>query len=234
MAKALSDNVATIDVEMRSNRAPVRNKSLERFQSILHNRSDELVKLLGSRADTESQTSDVDMTWSRLFDSAHEACILQVSILESKQATAGIHLIENKNRVHISVIQKIVELANQNERLPNSALLERCFQCFGGSRLMRKYFGMCYMQILQMYVLPCPKGINSTTTIANQWDNASLEDVKINEWSRKFILCVLLILFFFKLISQYSFRTLIVLFYNVRHAAASNINNIKMFDTDCV
>lgn len=202
MSKALCDNLSTIVVEMRSHRAPVRNKSLERLQTIFDNRSDDLVRLLATDAIQQSSSSSsqsmvVDTTWSRLFDSAHEACVQQVTLLETKQAAAGIHLIENKNRLHVGVLQKIVEMANNrcddDDGLSNADILERCFQCFGGSRLMRKYFGMCYMQILHLYILPRrqPSGTATSTTtttvvVTDQWDNPNLQDLKLNEWSRKY------------------------------------------------
>lgn len=182
----LSETLLNIQHELRGTRYTVRSKAIERLQSIIDNRNNEIVKLLG---DNSSATS-----WSKLFDAAHDACIQHISNIEAKLGLTGLHLILNKTRDHAVVIQKIIANANRDfNRIPYSDILEKCFQCFD-NRLMIEHFGMCYLQIVQLHLLAC-KG--------------NLEDVKINEWSRKFN-CV--VLYFIKdLIYFISYRTTIVL-----------------------
>lgn len=166
---------ALVDIQhgMRSNKYTVRSKAIDKLQSIIDNRKIEIVKLFGSNNHSKSSSS----SWSQLFDAAHDACIQHVTDIEAKLGLTGLHLIVNKTRDHAVVIQKIIANANSEfNQIPYADILEKCFQCFD-NRLMVEHFGMCYLQIVQMHLLACK-------------DN--LEDVKINEWSRK-LGCVSLI-----------------------------------------
>lgn len=163
----LSQTLLQLDIEIRSTKQPVRNKALDKLQSLLDSRSDELVQLL------KGNVFKSDVSWSDLVDSAHEGCIQQVTRLEEIQEQKGLAATANKNELHCNVLQKLVALANRDRVLvPYGSILTKAFHCFG-NRWMVQYFGKCYLQIVYRNVLTC--------------ELANLQDVKINEWSRKFV-----------------------------------------------
>lgn len=156
----LFENLVSIQQDLRSTKYTVRSKAIEKLQSIIDNRNSEVVNLFAG-----------NNLASELFDAAHDACKQHIKNIEAKLGLTGLHLIINKTRDHVVIIQKIIANANRDfNRILYSEILEKCFQCFD-DRLMVEYFGMCYLQIVQQHLLSC---------------KYNLEEVKINEWSRKF------------------------------------------------
>lgn len=160
----LSQTLVKIDTEIRSVKQPIRNKALDKLQSLLDSRSDELAELLQGRV------YQADVAWADLVDSAHEGCIQQVTRLEENQLQKGLGALEQKNPLHWNVLQKLIALANRNSiNIPYTSILSKAFHCFG-NRWMVQYFGMCYLQIVYRNVLTSKE---------------DLQEVKISEWSRK-------------------------------------------------
>lgn len=172
----LSQTLVKLDTEIRSVKQPIRNKALEKLQSLLDSRPDELVQLLQGRV------YQADVGWSDLVDSAHEGCIQQVTRLEESQQQKGLSAIEQKNPLHWNVLQKLISLANRSGLYVSYGnILNKAFHCFG-NRWMVQYFGMCYLQIVYRNVLS---------------GKEDLQEVKISEWSRKLIILYVLFLLIF-------------------------------------
>lgn len=160
----LSQTLVQLDTEIRSVKQPIRNKALEKLQLLLDGRSDELAQLMQGRV------YKAEVGWNDLVDSAHEGCIQQVTRLEESQQQKGLSAIEQKNQLHWNVLQKLIALANRNgPNISYESILSKAFHCFG-NRWMVQYFGLYYLQIVYRNVLTYKD---------------DLQEVKINEWSRK-------------------------------------------------
>lgn len=161
--QALSTNLLQIQTDIRSTKVQIRHKALDKLDNIFNNREDELETVLSG------STFDAPTTWLQIFDGAHEAIVQQCSKLASDGKESA--TMESRNRIHINVIQKTMNLANKNiPKIEANEVLEKCFHCFG-TPAISKYFGVCYLQILRKHILS---------------SKSQLGEIKINEWSRKF------------------------------------------------
>lgn len=162
----LSQSLMTIDFEIRSDKQTIREKALRQIQHILFNRSDDLVELLSN------SNSTVDITWCRLFETAHESIVEASGRLAAAADQRKLSLLKSKIDDKINIIQKIVLLSCQDRviRISHKSILQKSFQCFR-NRCMVQYFGDCYLQIVTKHVLNA---------------KADLSEIKCDEWSGKF------------------------------------------------
>lgn len=155
----------TIDFEIRSEKPAIRDKALGKIQQILVNRSDDLTELLSN------SNSNVDITWSRLFETAHESIVDASGQLAAAPDQKKLSTLKSKVYDKINIIQKIVALSCQDRvvRISHKSILQKSFQCFR-NRCMVQYFGDCYLQIVTKHVLNA---------------KADLSEIKREEWSGK-------------------------------------------------
>lgn len=159
----LNQSLMAIDSELRSDKQSVRDKALAKIQHILVNRTDDLTELL-SNADAYS-----DITWSRLFDTAHESIVDASGHLAAVQDPKKLSTLKSKVSDKINVIQRIVAISCQDRviRISFKSIIQKAFQCFR-HRSMVQYFGDCYLQIVTKHVLHA---------------KADLSEIKQEEWS---------------------------------------------------
>lgn len=163
----LGQSLLTIDFEIRSDKPAIREKALVKIQQILVNRSDDLTELLSNSSPT------TDITWSRLFETAHESIVDASGQLAATQDEKKLKTLKSKVHDKINIIQRIVALSCQDRvvRISHKSILQKSFQCFR-NRCMVQYFGDCYLQIVIKHVLNA---------------KADLSEIKREEWSGKSI-----------------------------------------------
>lgn len=160
--QALYNQLEKIQTNNRSEKVTIRQKSLEELDQILNSRSNDLMQL---------SINDSAM-WINLFDSAHEAILQQSKRYLDTMDKKALNLLESRSAMHKIVIQKILNIANANcLAISLNIILEKCFHCFD-NRTLSKYFGECYLQILDKNVL-CSAACN-------------LGEIKTKSWQRKF------------------------------------------------
>lgn len=160
----------SIDFELRSEKQAIRDKALGKIQHILVNRTDDLTDLLSN----SNSTSDI--SWSRLFDTAHESIVDAAGHLAATQEQKKLSTLIGKVSDKINIIQRIVTLSCQDHviRISLKSILEKAFQCFR-HRSMVQYFGDCYLQIVTKHVLHA---------------KADLSEIKQEDWSGRFRLSI--------------------------------------------
>ncbi len=161
----LSQSLMTIDFELRSDKQTVRDKALGKIQHILVHRTDEVTELLAN------QNVNSDITWSRLFETAHESIVDAAGQLAATEDAKKLTTLKGKIGDKINVMQRIVSLSCQDRviRISFKSILQKVFQCFR-HRAMVQYFGDCYLQIVTKHVLNA---------------KADLSEIKQEEWSGK-------------------------------------------------
>lgn len=166
--QALSGKLIQIETDIRSTKVLIHQKGLEKFDQILNDRSTELTELLSNH-----DTFQFCTTWTNWLDTLHEAVVQQsYKCVELPSGCKLFSAVENRNPLHSNVLQKFLNLANEtNLNIPLDAILEKCFHCFG-DRTIAKYFGDCYLYILQRNILGSSTG--------------NIGDIKISDWSRKY------------------------------------------------
>lgn len=164
----LNQSLMAIDFELRSDKQTVRDKALGKIQHILVNRTDDLTELLSN------SNANLDITWSRLFETAHESIVDASGLLAATQEPRKLSTLKSKVSDKINIIQRIVALSCQDRviRISLKSILQNAFQCFR-HRTMVQYFGDCYLQIVTKHVLNA---------------KADLSEIKHEEWSGKFFL----------------------------------------------
>lgn len=167
--QALTANLEKIEIDICSNKITIRQKGLEKLDQILNERSDELTELLSSRSDSGFPST----TWIHLFDSAHQAVIQQSNRYSETLDKKAIELLESRSAIYKIVIQKLLNTANANSlQISIDNILEKCFHCFE-NRTLSKFFGECYLQILNKHVLCSVTG--------------NLGDIRTSSWCSKFL-----------------------------------------------
>lgn len=161
----LNQSLMSIDFELRSEKQTIRDKALGKIQHILVNRTDDLTELLSN------SNSNSDITWSRLFETAHESIVDAAGQLAGTQEQRKLTTLKGKVSDKINIIQRIVTLSCQDRviRISLKSILQKAFQCFR-HRSMVEYFGDCYLQIVTKHVLNA---------------KADLSEIKQEEWSGK-------------------------------------------------
>ncbi|KAJ6636448.1 Serine-protein kinase ATM, partial [Pseudolycoriella hygida] len=159
----------TVDFELRSEKQNVREKALSKINHVLVHRTNELIELLSD------SNADSDITWSRLYDTAHESIVYAAGQLAEATDERKLLTLTNKIGDKINIIQRIVSLSYQDRvvRISLKSIVQKTFQCLR-HRTMVQYFGDCYLQIVTKHVL-----------------NAKLDlsDIKQEEWSELLTRC---------------------------------------------
>lgn len=155
----------TIEHELRSDKQTVRDKALGKIQHILVNRPDDLTELLSTA------TAHADITWSRLFDTAHESNVDAAGLLAATNDAKKLTTLKGKVSDKVNIIQRILTLSCQDRviRISVKSILQKAFQCFR-HRSMVQYFGDCYLQIVTKHILNA---------------KADISEIKPEEWSGK-------------------------------------------------
>lgn len=161
----LNQLLMSIDFELRSDKPSIRDKALTKIQHILVHRTDELTELLSN------SNANADITWSRLFDTAHESIVDAAGVMASTQDQRKLTTLKGKVGDKINIIQRIVALSCQDRviRIGPKSVLEKVFQCLR-HRTMVEYFGDCYLQIVTKHVLNA---------------KMDLSEIRREEWSGK-------------------------------------------------
>ncbi|XP_055591909.1 serine/threonine-protein kinase ATM isoform X2 [Uranotaenia lowii] len=141
----LDRDLCGILAEMRSDKITQRQKAFEKLESILVNREDDILRYMSE--------GKFDNSWQDLLEAAHHGIQKQNRKMVEPGAASGA-LAESKSYIYIKVIQKVVDLAmtKGGPQLKFSDLIHRSLHVLSDDNMLQ-YFGVCYLQILQKYVL---------------------------------------------------------------------------------
>lgn len=159
----LCRDIKQILIDIKSDKTTVRSKSLNDFQQIIDDRSEELHRALTS--DDEDA-----ITWNALYFELHEALKEQCVRLESCRTASTLNTMKNKNDAYKSILTKCINVANERDpNIPLRSISDSVFDCFESSSIS-KYFDTCYLKITYKHILNT---------------KFNLVELKVNDWSRK-------------------------------------------------
>lgn len=139
----LDRDLCGILAEMRSEKMTQRQKAFEKLELILNNREEDILRYMAEKK--------FDNNWQDLLEAAHHGIQKQNRKMFEPNAAASA---ESKSYIYIKVVQKVVDLAmNRGEpQIQFSELIRRSMDVLSDHAMLR-YFGVCYVQILQKHVL---------------------------------------------------------------------------------
>lgn len=167
-----------VAIDLKSDKATVRTKSLDEFHNILDNRSKELNAILRpipkSSNNHRMDVDDVDdhdaFTWSDLFTCLHEALKDQCIRIDACRSAQTQKTLMGKNDAYKEALRKCVDLANEHTPcVPYTKICHAAFECFQVPSIHIHFDGL-YLQIVKKHILSAKH---------------SLSDIKSDDWKSK-------------------------------------------------
>uniref|UniRef100_A0A182SNQ9 Uncharacterized protein n=1 Tax=Anopheles maculatus TaxID=74869 RepID=A0A182SNQ9_9DIPT len=147
-------DLCSLMVEMPSEKVTVRQKAFNKMNTILNNREEDFLAYMSS--------DSFETGWSTLFDATYHG-IQKQSYATNKGQT------QSKNYDYVMVLHKLIELAMDREEAPQLSYgqLIGSFVHAMSDQALREGFGMCFLQVLQKFVLSSKWCL--TTVNYEQW-----------------------------------------------------------------
>lgn len=173
---SIATTIQQVLIDLRSDKANVKAKSLENLHNIFDNRSEELNSIFKSnknrrRNNDGDDDDDESLSWYRLFNELHNAIKNQCALINASKSHQSQKTLIAKNDTFKELLRKCINLAN--EQIPNVTYKQICqaaFECFEISSVCL-YFDAVYLQIIYKHILNAKH---------------SISELNQAEWSRKF------------------------------------------------
>uniref|UniRef100_A0A182Y8C8 Serine/threonine-protein kinase ATM n=1 Tax=Anopheles stephensi TaxID=30069 RepID=A0A182Y8C8_ANOST len=150
-------DLCSLMVEMPSEKVTVRQKAFNKMNTILNNREEDFLAYM--------QSDSFETAWSALFDAAYHG------IQRQSYGSASKGQAQSKNYDYVVVLHKLIELAMDREQGPQLSYgqLIGAFVRAMSDQALREGFGMCFLQVLQKFVLSTKWSL--TTVSCEQWND---------------------------------------------------------------
>lgn len=167
-------------IDLKSEKVTTRSHSLDNIHNIFDNRSEDLCTLL--KPDNVNYSDDDAFSWSELFDGLHEAIKDQCMRIDAGRRSQNQKSLISKNDGYKEALRKCINLANKH--VPHVSYTKICHVVFEGFEIpaVSNYFDALYLQIALKHILNAKH---------------STSELKVSDWSRKFLLYSSLLWFIF-------------------------------------